>query len=118
MFERDPDATLPPISTSVISPSNANLLKENLALAARLAAQDSDDDSGKTTKSTAQKLTEVLARLAVFEHSSTAPTQSKTTGQQRPKAHQTTLISPVPQSRAPVPDELSAAAADSGGQDT
>jgi hypothetical protein len=116
VFEQDPDVPME-LSTTVTSPSNANLLKENQALAAQLAAQDSDDDSGKTTKSTAQKLTKVLARLAVFEQNSDVTMQTSTTVQPRPTSQpRTTFISPEPQSRAPAHDELSATAADSAGQ--
>jgi hypothetical protein len=116
VFEQDPDVTMES-STTVISPLNANLLKENQALAAQLAAQDLDDYSGKTTKSTAQKLTKVLAKLAVFENKADVTMQPRTTAQPRPTSQpRTTFISPEPQSRALAPDELSATVADSAGQ--
>jgi hypothetical protein len=47
--------------------TNAQLLKGNQALAALLDAKDSDDESAKTTKSTADKLVELITLLKVAE---------------------------------------------------
>jgi hypothetical protein len=80
------------------------LLKENHELVARLANQDSDDDSRKTTKSTADLLTQTLARLDLVEKEKAALLNARQ------------IVSPEQQDIAPAFKELTVTVADSDGR--
>jgi uncharacterized protein YhaN len=81
-------------------------LQENRTLAALLDAKESDDDSTKTTKSTAEKLVELIAQLKMVEQEKQALL----------KANADRSISDELQKQAPAPEELTDTAADSVGR--
>jgi hypothetical protein len=84
--------------------TNANLLKENHILAARLAGQDSDEESCKTTVSTRDQLAEALKELALAKAEKLALLAAGK------------VIFPDHQDKAPAPEELTDTAADSVGR--
>jgi hypothetical protein len=82
------------------------LLQEKRELSARLANQDSDEDSRKTTKSTADLLTQTLARLDLVEKEKAALLNARQ------------IVSPEQQDIAPALEALTVTVANSDERNT